>query len=174
MFEWLRGRRAVRTSTLTHENSFEGFTEGARRVLALAQEEARRFGHSYIGTEHVLLGLVREEQGMAGAVLRSLGVEAGEVRRRIESIVGHEEAAAEPVDEELPLTPRLRRMLQTARREALQLDHNYVGTEHLLCGLVRSGLVRQPEGVAARVLEDLGVDRNEVLRRVQRELGANE
>ena len=167
MFEWLRGRYGPRAATLDRDDLLEDFTEGSRRVVALTQEEARGLGHNYTGTEHILLALLREDQGIAPSVLKSLGVDADEAKVRVESIVGHDDA--EPVGEELPPTPRLRKVLQLARREALHLSQNHVSPEHLLLGLAR-----ESEGVASRVLADLGVDRNEVRRRVQRELGIGE
>lgn len=170
MFEWLRGRRPGWAATLFREDLFEGFTEGSRRVVDFAQEEARHLRHNYTGTEHILLGLLRENEGVAATVLRSLGVDLGEVKERIESIVGLGE---EPVHGEVPLTPRSKKLLQLARREALHLDHDYVGTEHLLLGLVRGYEGVEYQGVAARILVDQGVAPDEVRRRVQLALGTD-
>ena len=142
--------------------SFEEFTERARTVVILAQEEARRFNHNYVGTEHVLLGLIREGDGVAGGALRQLGVHLDEVREQVEGIVGYGEGGFDP---HLPFTPRTNKVLQLALREAMQLGHGYVGTEHVLLGLVR-----ESEGVAARVLSNLGVDPDAVRREVLRAL----
>ncbi|MBI2857555.1 MAG: AAA family ATPase, partial [Chloroflexi bacterium] len=128
---------------------FEKFSERARRALSLAQEEAQRFNHSYIDTEHVLLGLVREEDGMAAKVLTNLGVGLTKVRTAVEFIMGRGE---KPSTGELGLTPRAKRVIEFAVDEARRLNHSYIGTEHLLLGLLREG-----EGVAAGVLESFGV-----------------
>ncbi len=128
---------------------FEKFSERARRVLSLAQEEAQRFNHNYIGTEHILLGLVRETEGVAARVLYNLGVELSKVRSAVEFIIGRGEKA---VPGEIGLTPRAKKVIELAVDEARRLNHSYIGTEHLLIGLLREG-----EGVAAGVLESLGV-----------------
>jgi len=128
---------------------FEKFSERARRVLTIAQEEARQMNHSYIGTEHILLGLAREEEGVAAKVLNNLGVSLNKVRSAVEFISGRGER---PSTGETGLTPRAKRVIELAIDEARQLGHNYIGTEHLLLGLLREG-----EGVAAGVLESLGV-----------------
>ncbi|MBA7604418.1 Negative regulator of genetic competence ClpC/MecB [subsurface metagenome] len=128
---------------------FEKFTERARKVLTLAQEEAQRFNHNYIGTEHILLGLVREGDGVAAKVLSNLGVELEKVRSAVEFIIGRGERTFRG---EIGLTPRAKRVIELAVDEARRLGHNYIGTEHLLLGLLREG-----EGVAAGVLESLGV-----------------
>src|SRR2546429_1011970 len=128
---------------------FDKFTERARRVLTLAQEEALRFNHNYIGTEHLLLGLVREGEGVAAKVLANLGVELNKVRSAVEFIIGRGDRA---VMGEIGLTPRAKKVIELAVDEARRLGHHYIGTEHLLLGLVREG-----EGVAAGVLENLGV-----------------
>ncbi len=145
---------------------FEKFTERARKVLTLAQEEAQRFNHNYIGTEHILLGLVREGEGVAAKVLANLGVELAKVRSAIEFIIGRGEHA---VRGEIGLTPRAKRVIELAVDEARRLNHNYIGTEHLLLGLLREG-----EGVAAGVLESLGVNldkvRNETVRILQQSM----
>jgi len=137
---------------------FERFTDRARRVLVLAQEEARLLNHSFIGTEHILLGLVHEEEGVAAEALRSLGVTLVAVRRRVEETIG---MAGTAPSGSPPFTPRAKKVLELSLREALQLGHSYIGTEHMLLGLVREG-----EGVAARVLVSLGVDLNRVRQQV--------
>ncbi len=129
---------------------FDKFTERARRVLTLAQEEAHRFNHNYIGTEHILLGLVREGDGVAAKVLANLGVELNKVRSAVEFIIGRGDRT---VLGEIGLTPRAKKVIELAVDEARRLNHNYIGTEHLLLGLVREG-----EGIAAGVLESLGVN----------------
>src|SRR3989304_5488163 len=129
---------------------FDKFTERARRVLTLAQEEAQRFNHNYIGTEHLLLGLVREGDGVAAKVLSNLGVELSKVRSAVESIIGRGDRATVG---EIGLTPRAKKVIELAVDEARRLSHHYIGTEHLLLGLVREG-----EGIAASVLESLGVN----------------
>ena len=129
---------------------FDKFTERARRVLTLAQEEAQRFNHNYIGTEHLLLGLVREGDGVAAKVLSNLGVELNKVRSSVEYIIGRGDRSTSG---EIGLTPRAKRVIELAVEEARRLNHSYIGTEHLLLGLVREG-----EGIAAGVLESLGVN----------------
>ena len=129
---------------------FDKFTERARRVLTLAQEEAHRFNHNYIGTEHILLGLVREGDGVAAKVLANLGVELNKVRSAVEFIIGRGDRT---VTGEIGLTPRAKKVIELAVDEARRLNHSYIGTEHLLLGLVREG-----EGIAAGVLESLGVN----------------
>ncbi|GLV55489.1 hypothetical protein KDH_23330 [Dictyobacter sp. S3.2.2.5] len=124
---------------------FDRFTKRARHVLTLAQKEAQRFQHNYIGTEHLLLGLIREEGGVASEVLRNLGVEVDQVRQAVEAIIGRGEHV---VLGEIGLTPRAKKVLELTFDEARRLNHRYIGTEHLLLGLVREG-----EGVAAKVLE---------------------
>ena len=133
---------------------FEKFSERARRVLSLAQEEAQRFNHNYIGTEHILLGLVRETDGIAARVLSNLGVELHKVRSAVEFIIGRGERTAPG---EIGLTPRAKKVIELAVDEARRLNHHYIGTEHLLIGLMREG-----EGVAAGVLESLGVNLDKV------------
>ena len=128
---------------------FEKFSERARRVLSLAQEEAQRFNHNYIGTEHILLGLVRETDGTAAKVLASLAIELGKVRSAVEFIIGKGETTS---GGEIGLTPRAKKVIELAVDEARRLNHHYIGTEHLLIGLMREG-----DGVAAGVLESLGV-----------------
>jgi hypothetical protein len=129
---------------------FERFTDRARRVLVLAQEEARLLNHSFIGTEHILLGLIHEGDGLAAKALESLNVSLEAVRQKVADTIGP--AGSGPAGSP-PFTPRAKKVLELALREALQLGHNYIGTEHLLLGLVREG-----EGVAAQVLESLGAD----------------
>ena len=133
---------------------FEKFSERARRVLSLAQEEAQRFNHNYIGTEHILLGLVRETEGVAARVLSNLNVELVKVRSAVEFIIGRGER---PTPGEIGLTPRAKKVIELAVDEARRLNHHYIGTEHLLIGLMREG-----EGVAAGVLESLGVSLEKV------------
>ena len=133
---------------------FEKFTERARKVLTLSQEEAQRFNHNYIGTEHILLGLVREGEGVAAKVLANLGVELEKVRSAVEYIIGRGEKT---VSGEIGLTPRAKRVIELAVDEARRLNHNYIGTEHLLLGLLREG-----EGMAAGVLESLGISLDKV------------
>ena len=134
--------------------SFDRFTERARKVLTLAQEEAQRFNHNYIGTEHLLLGLVREGDGVAAKVLSNLGVELQKVRSAVEFIIGRGERQ---VSGEIGLTPRAKKVIELAVDEARRLGHHYIGTEHLLLGLIREG-----EGIAAGVLESLGVNLEKV------------
>ncbi|MGH7738219.1 MAG: ATP-dependent Clp protease ATP-binding subunit [Candidatus Tyrphobacter sp.] len=129
---------------------WEPFTERARRSIVLAQEEAQRLGNNYIGTEHVLLGIISEGESLAAKVLESLGVNLAKVRQEVEAIVGR---GGQTVQQEMVFTPRAKRVIELAFEEARQLNHNYIGTEHLLLGLIREG-----EGVAARVLTNLGVD----------------
>ncbi len=129
---------------------FERFTDRARRVVVLAQEEARLLNHNYIGTEHILLGLIAEADGVAAKVLEQLGISGTAVRAKVESIIG--EGGCSPSGH-IPFTPRAKKVLELSLREALQLGHNYIGTEHILLGLIREG-----EGVAAQVLVNLGAD----------------
>ena len=137
---------------------FERFTDRARRVVVLAQEEARMLNHNYIGTEHVLLGLIREGEGVAGKALESLGISQEAVRQQVEEIIGQDQHAPSG---HIPFTPRAKKVLELSLREALQLGHNYIGTEHILLGLIREG-----EGVAAQVLVKLGADLNRVRQQV--------
>src|SRR3954452_1599789 len=135
-------------------SQFDKFTERARKVLQLAQEEAQRFNHNYIGTEHLLLGLVREGDGVAARVLSNMGVQLPKVRSAVEFIIGRGEGA---VQSDIGLTPRAKKVIELAVDEARRLNHHYIGTEHLLLGLVREG-----EGIAAGVLESLGVNLEKV------------
>src|SRR2546422_3530982 len=133
---------------------FERFTDRARRVMVLAQEEARMLNHNYIGTEHLLLGLIHEGEGVAAMAMTSLGISLEAVRSQVEEIIGQGQAA---LTGHIPFTPRAKKVLELSLREALQLRHNYIGTEHILLGLIREG-----EGVASQVLHHLGADLNGV------------
>jgi len=135
-------------------NRHDKFTERARKVLSLAQEEAQRFQHDYIGTEHLLLGLVREGEGVAAKVLSNLGVELKEVRNAVEAMIGRGDPI---VLGELGLTPRAKKVIELAADEAHRLNHHYIGTEHLLLGLMREG-----ESIAAEALQSLGVNLEKV------------
>src|SRR4051812_13707975 len=137
---------------------FERFTDRARRVVVLAQEEARMLSHNYIGTEHILLGLIHEGEGVAAKALESLGISLEAVRSQVEEIIGQGQQAPSG---HIPFTPRAKKVLELSLREALQLGHNYIGTEHILLGLIREG-----EGVAAQVLVKLGADLNRVRQQV--------
>ena len=137
---------------------FERFTDRARRVVVLAQEEARLLNHNYIGTEHILLGLIHEGEGVAAKALESLGISLEAVRAQVEEIIGQGQSA--PTGH-IPFTPRAKKVLELSLREALQLGHNYIGTEHILLGLIREG-----EGVAAQVLVKLGADLSRVRQQV--------
>jgi ATP-dependent Clp protease ATP-binding subunit ClpA len=141
---------------------FERFTERARHLVVLAQEEARVLQHGYIGTEHLLLGLLREEEGLAARVLDSLGVEIDEVRAQVARVVGRGD---EVTNGQIPFTPRAKKVLELALREARSLGHDYIGTEHVLLGLVREN-----EGVGARVLREFGVDAEKIRKEVVRRL----
>ena len=137
---------------------FERFTDRARRVVVLAQEEARMLNHNYIGTEHILLGLIHEGEGVAAKALTSLGISLEAVRQQVEEIIGQGQQAPSG---HIPFTPRAKKVLELSLREALELGHNYIGTEHILLGLIREG-----EGVAAQVLVRLGADLNRVRQQV--------
>lgn len=141
---------------------FNRFTDRARKVLILAQQEAAKYGHGYIGTEHLLLGLLREGEGVAAKALSSLGLEIDAVRVQVESILGK----GQEQTSEIGYTPRAKKVIELAMEEALRLGHNYVGTEHILLGLIREG-----EGIAAQVLTGLGVDINLMRQRVIEMLG---
>ena len=132
---------------------FERFTDRARRVVVLAQDEARMLSHNYVGTEHILLGLIHEGEGVAAKTLQSLGVSLDAVRQQVEEIIGR--GQQQPLSGHIPFTPRAKKVLELSLREALQLGHTYIGTEHILLGLIREG-----DGVAAQVLVGLGVDLN--------------
>jgi ATP-dependent Clp protease ATP-binding subunit ClpA len=137
---------------------FERFTDRARRVVVLAQDEARRLNHNYIGTEHILLGLLHEGEGVAARALQSLGISLQAVRQQVEEIIGRGQQVPSG---HIPFTPRAKKVLELSLRESLQLGHNYIGTEHILLGLIREG-----DGVAAQVLVKLGADLNRVREQV--------
>src|SRR5882757_2445023 len=137
---------------------FERFTDRARRVVVLAQEEARMLNHNYIGTEHILLGLIHEGEGVAAKALESLGISLDAVRQQVEEIIGQGQQAPSG---HIPFTPRAKKVLELSLREALQLGDNYIGTEHILLGLIREG-----DGVAAQVLVRLGAELNRVRQQV--------
>jgi ATP-dependent Clp protease ATP-binding subunit ClpC len=141
---------------------FERFTDRARRVIVLAQEEARMLNHNYIGTEHILLALIHEGEGIAAKALQSLHISLEAARQQVERIIGRGKAA--PIGH-IPFTPRAKKVLELSLREALQLGHNYIGTEHILLGLVREG-----EGVGAQVLQRLGPNLDSVGLAVVQEL----
>ena len=144
---------------------FEKFSERARRVLSLAQEEAQRFNHNYIGTEHILLGLVRETEGVAARVLSSLSVDLSKVRSAVEFIIGRGE---KPAQGEIGLTPRAKKVVELAVDEARRMNHTYIGTEHLLIGLMREG-----EGVAAVEEDDvIAALLDELVHGTRRQVGA--
>jgi ATP-dependent Clp protease ATP-binding subunit ClpC len=149
----LGGTRKARCGSARPElegRMFERFTDRARRVVVLAQEEARLLNHNYIGTEHILLGLIHEGEGVAAKALESLGISLEAVRAQVEEIIGQGQSA--PTGH-IPFTPRAKKVLELSLREALQLGHNYMGTEHILLGILREG-----EGVAAQVLAGFGAD----------------
>ena len=137
---------------------FDRFTDRARRVIVLAQDEARMLNHNYIGTEHILLGLIHEGEGVAAKALEALGISLEAVREQVEEIIGQGQQA--PTGH-IPSTPRAQNVLDPPMREALQINHPYIGTEHILLGLIREG-----EGVAAQVLIKLGADLNRVRNQV--------
>ena len=137
---------------------FERFTDRARKVVVLAQEEARMLNHDYIGTEHILLGLIHEGEGVAARALKSLGISLDAVRQQVEEIIGRGQHAPPG---HIPFTPRAKKVLELSLRESLQLGHDYIGTEHILLGLIREG-----DGVAAQILVKLGADLNRVRQQV--------
>jgi Clp amino terminal domain, pathogenicity island component len=137
---------------------FERFTDRARRVVVLAQEEARMLNHNYVGTEHILLGLIHEGEGVAAKALESLGISLQAVRAQVEEIIGQGQQIPSG---HIPFTPRAKKVMELSLREALQLGHDYIGTEHILLGLIREG-----DGVAAQVLIRLGADLNRVRQQV--------
>jgi ATP-dependent Clp protease ATP-binding subunit ClpA len=147
---------------MNNRDRFDKFTERARKVLSFAQEEAQRLLHNYIGTEHLLLGLLRESEGIAATVLFKLGVDLNKVRSTVGFIIGRGDRV---VPGEIGLTPRAKKVIELAVDEARRMNHQYVGTEHLLLGLVREG-----EGIAAGVLESLGVRLEQVRRETLRAL----
>ncbi len=142
---------------------FDRFNVAARRVVIMANDEARKLNHHYIGTEHILLGLLREGEGVPTRALESLGISLEGVRQQVEEIIGH---GPEAPGGHIPFTPRAKEVLELSLREALQLGHNYIGTEHILLGLIHKG-----EGVANRILADMGADADRVRERVLRSLG---
>jgi ATP-dependent Clp protease ATP-binding subunit ClpC len=144
---------------------FERFTERARQAIVLAQDESRRLQHDYIGTEHLLLGLLREEEGIAARVLESLGVAYDEVRAQVARIVGYGSSSSSSTGQ-IPFTPRAKKVLELSLREALALGHNHIGTEHVLLGVAREN-----NGVASRILLDFGVDADAIRSRVVDTLG---
>jgi ATP-dependent Clp protease ATP-binding subunit ClpC len=146
---------------------FERFTGRSRRVVVLAQEEARMLNHEYVGTEHILLGLIREDGGVAAQSLESLGISEEAARRQVEEIVGRGQAG--PARGHLPFTPRGKKVLQLSLREAIALGHGHVGTEHILLGLIR-----EDEGVARRVLNGLGADPDRIRQQVIRLVSARQ
>jgi len=137
---------------------FETFTDRAQRVVVLAQEEARMLGHNYISTEHILVALIHEGEGVAAKALESLGISLDAVRQQVEEIIGQGQQAPSG---QIPFTPRAKNVLKLSKREATKLGHNYIGTEHILLGLIREG-----EGVAAQVLVNLGAELNRVRQQV--------
>src|SRR5665811_462356 len=151
-------RLALQDAVFQGALMFERFTDRARRVVVLAQEEARMLNHNYIGTEHILLGLIHEGEGVAAKALESLGISLDAVRSQVQEIIGEGQQAPSG---HIPVTPRAKKVLELSLREALQLGHNYIGTEHILLGLIREG-----EGVAAQVLGKLGADLNRVRQQV--------
>src|SRR5690625_3025051 len=144
---------------------FGRFTERAQKVLALSQEEAVRLGHNNIGTEHILLGLIREGEGIAAKALKELGLEEKKIEEEVEKLIGKGDQPMQSVH----YTPRAKRVVELSQDEARKLSHTYVGTEHILLGLIREG-----EGVAARVLHNLGVGLNKARQQVLQLLGSNE
>jgi ATP-dependent Clp protease ATP-binding subunit ClpA len=155
---WAGGQ--VLLSGARRQTMFERFTDRSRRIVVLAQEEARRLDHNWIGTEHILLGLIKEGDGVAARALESIGISLDAVRQKVEEIIGRGQQAP---SEHIPFTPRAKKVLELSLREALQLGDNYIGTEHILLGLVREG-----DGVAAQVLVTLGADLNRVHQEVIR------
>jgi hypothetical protein len=153
---WAGGQDLL--SGARRQTMFERFTDRARRVVVLAQDEARRLNHNYIGTEHILLGLIHEGEGVAAKALESLGISLDAVRQQVEEIIGQGQQAHPG---HIPFTPRAKKVLELSLRESLQLGHNYIGTEHILLGLIREG-----DGVAAQVLVKLGADLNRVRQQV--------
>lgn len=159
----LQGKHATPTEIL---NRFDRFTKRARNVLALSQEEAQRLQHNYIGTEHLLLGLIREGEGVASRVLKNLGIEVEQVRQSVEGIIGTGERV---VQGELALTPRTKKVIELAVDEARRLNHRFVGTEHLLLGLIREG-----EGMASEILKRMGLQLEQVRAETLQVLGQSQ
>ena len=162
----LQGKGTTPSDLFDDRNRFDRFTKRARAVLTLAQEEARRLQHSYIGTEHLLLGLVREGKGVAAQVLSNLDVELSQIRDAVEDIIGRGERV---VSGEVGLTPRAKKVIELAVDEARRLKHHYVGTEHLLLGLIREG-----QGIAAGVIESRGIKLEQVRAETMRVLAMHE
>jgi ATP-dependent Clp protease ATP-binding subunit ClpC len=144
---------------------FEKFTDRARLVVVLAQEEARTLNHDYIGTEHILLGLIHEDEGVAARAIKGLGISLDAVRQQVEEMIGPGRTSP---GGQIPFTPRAKKVLELSLREALHQGHNYIGTEHILLGLLREG-----EGVAAQVLVKLGADLNRVRQQVHQLISAS-
>ena len=144
---------------------FNRFTERARKVIILAKEEARRFNHDYLGTEHILLGLIREGEGVAAAVLQKLGTSLETIRLEVEKLV--QPGPSTQILGDIPFTPRAKKVLELAAEEARALGHNYIGTEHILLGLIKEG-----EGVASQVLLNVGLDLNAVRNEIMELLGS--
>ncbi|XP_013603838.1 PREDICTED: chaperone protein ClpC2, chloroplastic [Brassica oleracea var. oleracea] len=161
----ISSRKGKASRCVTTKAMFERFTEKAIKVIMLSQEEARRLGHNFVGTEQILLGLIGEGTGIAAKVLKSMGINLKDSRVEVEKIIGRGSGF---VAVEIPFTPRAKRVLELSLEEARQLGHNYIGSEHLLLGLLREG-----EGVAARVLENLGVDASNIRTQVIRMVGEN-
>jgi ATP-dependent Clp protease ATP-binding subunit ClpA len=157
-------QRAEPVAQTTGSSRFDKFTERARRVFAFAQEEARRFQHNFIGTEHLLLGLIRDGDGVALQVMRNLGIDPAQVREKVEYIIGRGDRI---VQGQIGLTPRAKKVVELAVDEARRMNHHYIGTEHLLLGLVREG-----EGIAAGVLESLGMNLEKTRREIRKVLEA--
>jgi ATP-dependent Clp protease ATP-binding subunit ClpC len=161
---WAGGQVLLRSAR--RRTMFERYTDRARRVVVLAQEEARRLNHNYIGTEHILLGLIDEGEGIAARALESLGISLDAVRQQVEEIIGQGQHAPSG---HFPFTQRAKKVLELSLREAVQLGHNYIGTEHILLGLIREG-----HGVAALVLVKLGADLNRVRQQVVQLISAQQ
>src|SRR6201995_666575 len=160
----MRGRRPNKTPTDRRMDMFERFTDRARKVMALANQEAQRFNHEYIGTEHILLGLVKEASGVGANILKNLDVDLRKVRLEVEKLV---KSGPDMVTMgKLPQTPRAKKVIEYAIEEARNLNHNYVGTEHLLLGLLR-----EHDGVAAQVLMNLSLKREDVREEVLKLVG---
>jgi ATP-dependent Clp protease ATP-binding subunit ClpC len=146
-------------------NMFNRFTERARKVILLSKEEAKRFNHDYIGTEHILLGLIREGEGVAAAVLQNLGLSLENIRQEVEKSI--QPGPPTLVSGDIPFTPRAKKVIELALEEARNLNHNYIGTEHLLLGLLR-----EDEGVAAQILKNLGLDLEKLRQEIMDLLGS--
>ena len=156
----------IKLASFSHEHAMNNLTPRAQQVLVLAREEARRFHHNFVGTEHLLLGLLKLEQGVAVNVLKKVGVDLERVRMEMEKLVGP--GPDQKVIGNIPLTPRVKKVLSLAAAEAIALNYTYVGTEHILLGLLREG-----DGVAARVLKNMNVDVEQTRREILKELDPN-